>query len=105
MRLKHNLYDYIAVYVDDLAIAAHDTHKIISLLEDIYKFKLKGTGDITYHLGIDFHHNKYGVLCMSTKKYIKKYVSLVKESLDTHLGQSTKHPLTRMIIQNLIPLN
>ena len=72
MRLKHDLYEYIAVYVDDLAIAAHDPNEIISLLENKYKFKLKGTGDITYHLGIDFHRDKNGVLCMSPKKYIEK---------------------------------
>ena len=35
-------YEYIAVYVDDLAIAAEDPKKIVDILINHYKFKLKG---------------------------------------------------------------
>ena len=54
MRLneQHKVYEYIAVYVEDLAIAAKDCKKIIDILTDKYKFKLKGTGTISYHLGM-----------------------------------------------------
>ena len=49
MRLNDeaNFYEYIAVYVDDLAIAAIDCDSIIRTLTDRYNFKLKGTGSIT----------------------------------------------------------
>jgi len=47
-------YEYIAVYVDDLAIAAADPRKIVDVLINHYKFKLKGTGPIAVYLGIDF---------------------------------------------------
>jgi len=36
-------YEYIAVYVDDMAIAAEDPKKIVDILINQYKFKLKGT--------------------------------------------------------------
>jgi Reverse transcriptase (RNA-dependent DNA polymerase) len=53
MRKKGNLYEYAAVYVDDLAIAMKDPKEFTDLLEQVHKFKLKGTGPISYHLGID----------------------------------------------------
>jgi hypothetical protein len=39
---------------------------------DKHKFKLKGTGPITYHLGCDFFRNSNGVMCMAPTKYINK---------------------------------
>jgi Reverse transcriptase (RNA-dependent DNA polymerase) len=47
MRKKGNLYEYIAVYVDDLAIAMKDPKELTDILEKQHKFKLKGTGPIT----------------------------------------------------------
>ena len=67
MRLnqEHNIYEYVAVYVDDLAIAMKDCDAFISTLKDKYKFKLKGTGTISYHLGMDFFRDKDQTLCMA----------------------------------------
>ena len=74
MRLngEYKVYEYIAVYVDDLAIAAKDCKQIINTLTDKYKFKLKGTGTISYHLGMDFFRDSNGTLCMAPRKYIEK---------------------------------
>ena len=55
---QHNIYEYVAVYVDDLDIAMKDCDEFISVLQDKYKFKLKGAGKITYHLGMDFFRDK-----------------------------------------------
>ena len=74
MRKNGNVYEYIAVYVDDLAIAAKDPKSIIAILTDKHKFKLKGTGPITYHLGCDFFREKDGTLCMAPNKYIDKMI-------------------------------
>jgi hypothetical protein len=49
MRKKGNLYEYIAVYVDDLAIAMKNPKEVIDILEKQHKFKLKGTGPISFH--------------------------------------------------------
>ena len=69
---EHNIYEYVAVYVDDLAIAMKNCDDFINILVDKYKFKLKGTGTITYHLGMDFFRDKDQTLCMAPRKYIEK---------------------------------
>jgi hypothetical protein len=55
MRKKGNIYEYIAVYVDDLAIAMKKPKEFTDILETRHKFKLKGTGPTTFHLGMDFY--------------------------------------------------
>jgi hypothetical protein len=47
MRRVDNHYKYIAVYVDDLAIASKCPAGIIRALTEDYKFKLKGAGLIS----------------------------------------------------------
>ena len=44
-------YEYIAVYVDDLAIAAKDPQAFCNELKKKYNLKLKGVGPLEYHLG------------------------------------------------------
>jgi hypothetical protein len=51
MRDNYGLYEYIAVYVDDLLIAARYPGEITRTLENAHKIKLKGVGTLTYHLG------------------------------------------------------
>jgi hypothetical protein len=64
MRENNGLYEYIAVHVDDLLIAW--------TLEESQKFKLKGVGPLTYHLGCDYFRDKDGTLCSGPRKYIAK---------------------------------
>ena len=66
---------YIAVYVDNLAIASKDPAGIICALTEGYKFKLKGTGPIEFHLGCNFFRDKEGALCFAPCKYINKLVA------------------------------
>jgi len=75
MRAQGDHYEYIAVYVDDLAIASKDPGKIIDFLTKVKAFKLKGTGPISYHLGCDFFRDDEGILCMAPRKYIEKMSS------------------------------
>jgi hypothetical protein len=37
-----------------------DHNELVELLVDKYKFKLKGTGSIAFHLGCNFFHDKDG---------------------------------------------
>jgi hypothetical protein len=46
MRKHGELYEYVAVYVDYIAIAMKDPKEFISILEGKYKFKTKGTAFI-----------------------------------------------------------
>jgi hypothetical protein len=57
MRCVNDHYEYIAMYVDDLAISSKDPKAITDTLMNKYNFKLKGTGEIEYHLGMSFHRN------------------------------------------------
>jgi hypothetical protein len=57
-------YEYIGIYIDDLAIIAR------------FKFKLKATGPIKFHLVIDFFCDSNGVMCIAPKKYIEKMMAL-----------------------------
>ena len=72
MRRVDDHYEYIGVYVDDLAIVSKDPQAIITKLENDHKFKLKGTGPISYHLGCDFVRDPDGTLCMMPKKFIER---------------------------------
>ena len=63
------IYEYVLVYVDDLAFVVRDPDGFMKVLQDKYKFSVKGTGPIDYHLGTNFSTDKDGILCMSPKKY------------------------------------
>ena len=54
MQRVGDYYEYIATYVDDLAICSKDPQAIIDKLKKEYKYKLKGTGPLSYHLGCDY---------------------------------------------------
>ncbi len=74
MRDMGDHYEYIAVYIDDLAIASKDPEAILNVLKDKYDFKLKGSGPIAFHLGCTFYRDEDGVLCMSAKRYVERMV-------------------------------
>jgi hypothetical protein len=75
MRRVDNHYKYIAVYADDLAIASKCPAGIIRALTEDYKFKLKGTGLIEFHLGCNFFRDEEGVSCFAPRKYIDKLIA------------------------------
>jgi Reverse transcriptase (RNA-dependent DNA polymerase) len=62
------------VYVDDLAIAMKNPKELADILEKQLKFKLKGTGPISFHLGMDFTRDEDNTFCISPTKYIDKLV-------------------------------
>ena len=98
MRLnkEHDVYEYIAVYVDDLAIAAKDCQPIIDTLANKYHFKLKGTGKIQYHLGMDFFRDNNDDLCVSPRRYIDK----ICDSFERMFGHPPKQVVTSPIEKN-----
>lgn len=72
MRQNREIYEYVAVYVDDLAFTVKDPKTLIKQLEYVHKFKLKGKGLLEFHCGTDFEQDPDGTLCMSSKTYIDK---------------------------------
>ena len=105
MRPAGDHYEYVAVYVDDLAFALDDPQKFVDILQDKHNFKLKGTGPLDYHLGANFTRDPDGTLCMSPKKYITErlvpsYVTMFGEKPKTR----AKSPIEKGIIQRLTHL-
>ena len=72
IRKNGELYEYVAVYVDDLAMAMVDPAGFVKTLEENYKFNFKGTGPIAFHLGMDVYEDDDGELCLTSKKYIER---------------------------------
>jgi Reverse transcriptase (RNA-dependent DNA polymerase) len=50
MQGNGKVYEYIGLYVDDLAIAAVDPDEIVKNLKEKFKLSLKGVGPIKFHL-------------------------------------------------------
>ena len=91
---KLNVYEYVAVYVDDLAMAMENPQDFVDkLTSDKYKFKVKGTGPIEFHLGMNFHRDEDGVLCMSPKKYIDKLLDNFNRLFGKAPKQNISSPL------------
>ena len=65
-------YEYIAVYVDDLAICMKDPKSFCDTLKEKYKLKLKGVGPINYHLGCGYTRDEDGTLVADPRKYVEK---------------------------------
>jgi hypothetical protein len=77
--LKANLWEYICVYVDDLALAMLDPKSFIDKLKALpedggHGYQIKGDGPLTFHLGCDYIRDKDGTLRAEPKKYIAKMV-------------------------------
>ena len=65
-------YEYIAVYVDDLAIAAKDPQPFCNELKKKYNLKLKGVGPLEYHLGCTYKKDPNGTLAADPRRYVIK---------------------------------
>ena len=75
MRPSDGIYEYIAVYVDDLAIAMHNPSEFTNVLSSKYNFSMKGTGPLKFHLGADFVRDNKGTLSMAPRKYIDRMIA------------------------------
>ena len=62
-------YEYIAVYVDDLAIAAKDPQAFCNELKKRYNLKLKGVGPLEYHLGCTYKKDPNGTLAADPRRF------------------------------------
>ena len=67
---KDGLYEYVAVYVNDLAITSKDPTSIVTDMVNISKgnFKIKALDSITFHLDCDFFQDENGTLCFVSHK-------------------------------------
>ena len=75
MRINGEQYEYIAVYVDDIAFALFDPQTFIDTLKNKYNFKIKEAGPLPFHLRADFFRDDEGTLCMAPQKYIERLLA------------------------------
>ena len=93
--IKLNLYEYIAVYVDDLCIAAQDPKEIINILKSKYNLKVNGDGPLTYHLGADYFQDPDGTMVSQPKKYIEKLKGTYVRLFNTEPSKGLKTSLEK----------
>ena len=90
-----NLYEYIAVYVDDLCIDAQDPKVTINILKSKYQLKVKGDGPLTYHLGADYFQDPDGAIVSQPKKYIEKLKETYVRLFNAEPSKGLKTPLEK----------
>ena len=88
-------YEYIAVYVDDLCIAAESPSAIIQIFKSKYHLKVKGDGKLTYHLGADYFEDPDGTFVCQPKKYIDKVADTYKRLFNEDPPKGYKTPLDK----------
>ena len=60
-----------------------------------YTFKLKGSGELTFHLGCGFEHDNTGTLCMDPGKYIDYMEEAYLQHFKTKPVQRHRSPLQK----------
>ena len=88
-------YEYIAVYVDDLCIAAESPSAIIQIFKSKYHLKVKGDGKLTYNLGADYFEDPDATFCSQAKKYIDKLADTYKRLFNEDPPKGYKTPLDK----------
>ena len=81
-------YEYLAVYVDDLAIAAKDPQAFCNELRKRYNLKLKGAGPLEYHLGCTHKKDSDGTLATDPRRYVNKILESYERMFKEKPGKS-----------------
>lgn len=95
-------YEYVAVYVDDLAFAVKDPQAFIDILKNDYQFKIKEAGPLEFHLGADFFRNEDDILCMAPQEYIERLVASYEKMFYENQVLRCIHHWRKVIILNLM---
>jgi hypothetical protein len=88
-------YEYIAVYVDDIAFALKDQKPFIDTLKTKYNFNIKEAGLLEFHLGANLFRDGKGMLCMAPQKYIERLVSSYEKMFGEKPSAKMSSPLER----------
>ena len=88
-------YEYIAVYVDGLCIAAESPSVIIDIFKIKYSLNFKGDGKLSYHLGADYFEDTDGTFVSQPKKYIDKLPDTYKRRFNEDSPEGYKTPFDK----------
>jgi Reverse transcriptase (RNA-dependent DNA polymerase) len=91
MHKNVGLYEYIAVYVDGLLIAARNPNEIVKVLKENNKIKLKGVGPLTYHLGCYYFQDINGTLGYGPGNISQRRLDNLRTCLDANKGSTNHH--------------
>ena len=86
-------YEYIAVYVDGLAICMKNPQAFCDTVKQIYKIKLKGVGPLSYHLDCGYTRDEDGTLVADPRKYVDKILA----SYEKMFGEKLKKFRTPLV--------
>ena len=89
-------YEYVATYVDNLAIIMKDPQSLIDqLIASPHDFKLKGSGPLNFHFGCGFDHDKDGTLYMDPGKYIDRMMEAYEKHFRAKPDMKHRSPLQK----------
>ena len=94
-------YEYIAVYIDEMCIAAETPSAIIDIFKTKYHLKVKGDGKVNYHLGTDYLEDPDGTFVSQPRKYIDKLADTNKRLFNNDPPEGYKTLLDRNDHQEL----
>ena len=77
-------------------MAKKDPKAFTEVLVGKYKFKLKGTGELKFHLGCDFYRDEHGVLCMHPRKYNARMVKSFERTFGHKPETDVSSPLKKV---------
>ena len=87
-------YEYVATYVDNLYMITKDPQSLLDqLMAPQYNFRLKGSGELVFHLGCGFNCDKTGTLYMDPMKYIDPMEKAYVQHFNTKPVQRHRSPL------------
>ena len=94
--LKQNgdVWEYIAVYVDDLAIAAKDASAMIKTLHENYGYKIQEDGPMDYHLGATVPETRM------VPSFTLRLITLKRFLIPTTVSMGS-YPRTKMLLWNM----
>ena len=95
MREKNDIWEYVCVYVDDLAVALRDPKTFMDELQSKYNYKLKGVGPIEYHLGCNFGRDPDGTFYYGPFKYIERMMSTYEKVFGEPVPSGASSPLVK----------
>ena len=93
IRRNGKVYEYIAVYVDDLLLIMKNPREYLDILVNVHKYKLKGDEPLSFNLGCDFGRDPDGTLYYKPKKYIQKMVSTYEKMFPGETLKKQSSPL------------
>ena len=88
-------YEYLAIYVDDLCIAAQDPGQNIRTLKKDFKLVVIGYGPLCHHFGADYTRDKDNTLVCQPKKYIERLAESYHSMFKQNPPKNMRKPLDK----------